>query len=104
MEKTNSLAKENGAKETNESGGMQSKCTMCGKKIVSKAARMYCDSCNVIRKRECVKRCRKKSVERANTAPSKPKKQTRQRRRARRLIYRPEWLLQLACLIAGRYF
>lgn len=64
---------------------VESKCTMCGKKIVSKAARMYCDSCNVIRKRECVKRCRKKSVERAKTAPSKPKKQTRQRRRSETL-------------------
>ena len=53
---------------------VESKCGMCGKKIVSKAVRLYCDECNVIRKRECVKRCRKKSVERAKTAPSKPKK------------------------------
>lgn len=53
---------------------VESKCAMCGKKIVSKAARLYCDECNVIRKRECVKRCRKKSVERAKNAPPKPKK------------------------------
>lgn len=53
---------------------VESKCAMCGKKIVSKAARLYCDECNVIRKRECVKRCRKKSAERKKTAPPKPKK------------------------------
>lgn len=53
---------------------IESKCAMCGKKIVSKASRLYCDECNLIRKRESAKKCYKKSAERAKNAPQKPKK------------------------------
>lgn len=53
---------------------VESKCAMCGKKIVSKAVRMYCDECNLIRKRESARRCYKKSAEKAKTAIPMPKK------------------------------
>ena len=53
---------------------VESKCGMCGKKIVSKAARLYCDECNLLRKRESARRCYRKSTEKAKAAIPKPKK------------------------------
>lgn len=52
---------------------VESKCIVCGKKIISKAARKFCDDCTKVRKRECVRRCYYKKIEREKANPPKPK-------------------------------
>ena len=52
---------------------IESKCILCGKKIISKAPRKFCNDCSKARKRECVRRCYYKKIEREKANPPKPK-------------------------------
>ena len=52
---------------------IESKCILCGKKIISKAARKFCDDCSKARKRECCRRCYYKKIKREKANLHKPK-------------------------------